>query len=674
MATREEYAAALERARAANDSAAVRALEQALQSMPKGMSAGRIARGVGEAALQGVTAGWGDEVIAAGRAGLDAAQGYPFGESYSRNLADQQEDRETFRKAYPKAAIVSEMAGGIGLGGGLAGGVRALATKAPRAAAAVAANVPKWAQYAALGSAEGAAYGSGQTADNRAAGAAVGALVGAGTSAGVSLGAAGVHRAYNAILKPMFQRLASTPPRDAQRLVATALAKSNLTPEQARQAIVEMGDDGMLMHLSPYLEDLAYQAQAGSGPGRTIINEAIDRVQSGQQGRILNAAGAGLGHADMARPFMEAVRNAKAEDAAPFYARAHAQNIRTNPQFEKLLKGVPSEAWQRAAKLARTEYYAGLDVPGLDRGGVVAQVRVSPTALPGPVGEAAEAGTALVAGSAKQHARGMVGELVDEADDGFSFNALPDVLKLDYVKRAWDDIIGGLHRSGEKQSARANVMLRNRILDFIDEQVPDFKKARGIWAGASQIEDAEKLGREIFTDQLDEIHTVIQRMGEGEKQAYRLGVSQAIRDRVEASGETHDALKRVVDTTANRKRIRAAFNNDEAFDAFMKKVKAEMIFTRLKRNVQGNSLTHARGVREGETGNIPMGKAEAVGMMLDGLRGAPPLANPQTNELVSRALVGRSVPQFAQPPQTPADRLKMQLMMPLMPFALNPNQ
>lgn len=677
MATRTEVEAAIQNARSAGDEQAVRALENMLAGMPAERRFGSFLAGTGKQALQGMTLGWSDEAIAAGRAAVDAAQGYPFGESYDRNLQEENQQMQEFQQNNPGTALAAEALGSIATGGAMAKGLQAIG-RAPQAASALG----RAAQYAGIGAAEGAAYGAGQNQENRGAGALVGAVVGGVAAPVAQVGVAAASRAYNGILKPLFQRLSTTPAQARDRLINETLSMSGLTPQEAMQSLKEMGDDAMLMHLGPYFENLTYQAQAGIGPGRKIINEAIDQVQKGQQGRIIAAAGDHLGNADTARTFMAGIRNAKSEQAAPFYARAHQANIRTIPEFDKLMQGIPPEAVKRAERLARAEYYAGIDIPGLDRGVPGTRLHISPQALPPPpvpqlpAGKAASVGTDIVPAAAKssRSARGVAGEVVDGPADGFSFDALPDVLRVDYIKRAMDDIIGGLYQGKEKQYASALIKLRSKMLDFVDNQVPDFKKARGIWAGASQLEAAEKLGREVFSDSPDEIADVVARMGSGEKQTFRLGVVQAVRDRVESAGETHDAIKKLLNSTANKKKLRAAFDNDEAFDEFLRKLKAESVFSTLRKNVQGGSQTHTRTISGQETGQIPLGKADMVRMVADRMMPPPPLANPQTNQMVAQMLSGRTLPQGNIPgPVQPSDPLTWQMIAPLLPFAANPN-
>lgn len=607
---------------------------------------------------QGLTLGWGDEIES-------AVTGTP--------VEQIRADMDQFKNTYGASAAIGEGSGAVlqaAVGGGI---VNKLAGPVVNAAAR---TIPGWGVAGAGGVAEGAAYGAGAAEEgDRLSGAATGAVAGGLTAVGLYGSIALMSRLYHGVLLPLAQAVTGTPDRTAKRIIREALQKTGMTVDEARAALKELGGPARLAHLDDHLMDLAYNVSSGTGPGRTIINNMVDDTQAGQQLRILAAASEDLGDASAARQFMETIRNAKSELAAPLYARAHQANIRTVPQFEKLMEGVPPAAVRRAREIARSEYYAGLDIPGLDHGVPGASAHVGPKSGGAVVRTGQSAGQAGASSSvdAPESVRGVTGEVVDEIQDGFDFDALPDVLRIDYIKRGWDDIISNLYKNGAKQQASAYVRLKNKILDFVDSQVPEYKQARGIWAGASQIEEAQNVGRDIFTTPYEDIAENIRRMGESEKRAFKLGVAEAVKDKVESAAETHDAVKRLLASTKNRERIRAAFDNDEAFNKFMKQLRAEAVFSKLRRVVQGGSDTHARLKRDMEINDIPTTPGELVKKVADPLR-EKPLQNPETNRLVSRALVGNRVPPYGAEsvPQTQQQKILEAIMMgqPILPFML----
>lgn len=561
--------------------------------------------------LNSLTFGYGDEIES-------ALTGVP-----AQQIRDE---RKQFAEGYPAASVASDVSGGL-LGAALGGSATQAAGKAVpligKAGQAIQETVPRWAQWVGGGAAAGGLYGAGDAnPGERIAGAAKGAAGGAVTAGGL-LGAGAVgSKAYQTVLKPLWHYISGTPTKDARRIIMETLERSGMTPDDAIRALQESGDETMMLDLSPYLRDLAYDARSGIGPGRTIIDDAIKTRQIGQQNRLALASGQTLGaYADDARDFVANITKAQSEQAAPLYAAAHQQNIRTNPDFLKLWEGVPKSAIRQAEKLARTEWYAGLiKTPGQPG------VRTFDEA----------------------------GGLLSEGADTFDFNALPDVLRVDYVKRAWDDIIAGQIKSGAKQAARSNIALRNSVLDFVDSQVPEFKQARGIWAGAEQLKAAAEFGSEVFKQDADDLADIVSRYGESEKQAFRYGVAQAFRNTIEATGsETADAARKLAGSAKNRRIIKAAFGNDEEFERFMRQIEREGLYRESLYEITGNSKTAERLARKAErTGDFPEpSTAGLMGWLARHFGPQDPLRDPETNRIVSEWLVKGGYPESLIAPQ-----------------------
>lgn len=535
-------------------------------------------------------------------------------------LAQIEAEKARFSEQYPGTQLLAEVSGGLLTGGGSGAAVNAAGRAIPALGAAgraISAVTPRWAQWVGGGAAGGAVAGAG-TADpgERVPGAVRGGVGGALLGGGVLGTAAVAKKAYETVIKPLGRQLWNTPPLAARRLVDDYLAKAGMTRQQADALLQEYGDETMRLDLSPHFRDLAYDARAGNGPGRTIIDDALNARQAGQQSRLVTSAGQELGaYADDARDFVSQITKAQSEQAAPLYASAHQQNIRTSPEFLKLWEGVPKSAIDKARELARKEWHAGvIKTPG----------------SPGVKTFDANGG------------------LLSDGAESFDFDSLPDVLRVDYVKRAYDDIIAAQLRAGEKQGARSDILIRNKILDFVDEQVPDFKKARGVWAGAEQLKSAAEFGQEVFKQDSDELADIVSRYGESEKQAFRYGVAQAIRDKVEATGsQTADAARKLSGSAKNRRIIKAAFGNDEEFERFMKQIEREGVYTESRYSITGNSKTDERGARRAErVGDAPEPSTAGVMAWLARHFGPQdPLRNPETNRLVSEWLTKGGYPE-----------------------------
>jgi len=535
-------------------------------------------------------------------------------------LAQIEAEKAQFRNEYPGTQVPADLAGGLLTAGSGGAAVKAVGKAVPAVGAvadSVAAMTPNWAKWVGGSAAAGGVAGAGMADPGERVGGAVrGAIAGPVLTGGLLATGAVGKKAYETIIKPLGRQIWNTPTLAAQRLVDDYLAKAGMTRQQADALLQEYGDESMRLDLSPHLRDLAYDARSGNGPGRTIIDDALNARQAGQQNRLVLSAGQQLGaHADDARDFVTQITKAQSEQAAPLYASAHQQNIRTNPEFEKLWGGVPKAAIDKARELARKEWHAG---------------------------------SLKTTGAAGVRTFDANGGLLSDGAESFDFDALPDVLRVDYVKRAYDDIIKAQLKAGEKQSAGADILIRNKILDYVDKQVPDFKKARGVWAGAEQLKSAAEFGQEVFKQDSDELADIVSRYGESEKQAFRYGVAQAIRDKVEATGsQTADAARKLSGSAKNRRIIKAAFGNDEEFERFMKQIDREGVYTESRYSITGNSKTDERGARRAErVGDAPEPSTAGVMAWLARHFGPKdPLTNPETNRLVSEWLTKSGYPE-----------------------------
>lgn len=87
------------------------------------------AAGITDAAINGATLGFGDEISAAARAPIDMAlRGEGYNEAYQHNLAAERDRLDQFRKANPIKAGAAELAGSLVVPVGQAGAIRTGAT------------------------------------------------------------------------------------------------------------------------------------------------------------------------------------------------------------------------------------------------------------------------------------------------------------------------------------------------------------------------------------------------------------------------------------------------------------------------------------------------------------------------------------------------------------------
>src|SRR5690606_16864033 len=136
------------------------ATAKARKAAAQGQSRDPVSYGSGDAfrsgAMQGMTFGFGDEILAGAmtpiEAGIDAFQGKPFdlGRSYGQELETSRGADAQMQDADPTMAMAGNLAGAVGTGMGLArGGVSLMAGAQPTIAS-----------MAGRGALEGALYGA----------------------------------------------------------------------------------------------------------------------------------------------------------------------------------------------------------------------------------------------------------------------------------------------------------------------------------------------------------------------------------------------------------------------------------------------------------------------------------------------------------------------------------
>ncbi len=497
--------------------------------------------------LQGTTFGFSDELGAAasalGNTMLHRSDILPFTEQfkaeYDGNMAAFKEDRETFREENPVTSVGLEMAGGV-LSGGV-GGYKAAAT-GTKALANAGMTLPTFSNLSTLGKAgvlaaggatEGALYGMG-TADpgERTEGAAKGALAGA-VLAPIAGGALSVvnDKVATPVAKAIYRKLTDTPEKQADRLIQRILDMEGKSVDEVTDALDQLGPDGVLADIGPNMQAVARDMADNMGPGKRQINDFLDTRQQGQQGRLMQAAETGMGaSSDDFTPTVKMLERERMAQAKPLYEEAYASALHPTDTLQNLMNRPDMvDALKQATVVARNE-----------------------------------------------------GHELDET-------RLVEV--FDYAKRALDDKWGTALRQGERNRARQIRNTINALLAEMDEQVPAYSKARNIYAGGSSLIYAGQLGRKILKADMEDLGQSLAGMGESERLLFRMGAVKAVRDEIEKSGATHDAVKRLFRSTDRSNRLKLAFRSPEEFEAFVVKAEAEAQKSSTRAAVQGNSRT-----------------------------------------------------------------------------------
>lgn len=503
------------------------------------------------------------------------------------------------------------------LGGMIAGGAR---TGAPRpapggwTAPTVAPNAPttRLGQYAQSGG-EGAGMGAiagfghtGQDPKDKLAGTAAGALTGG--ALGIALPAA-FDLASGA--KGLWNRFTGgNPARRALDTLTDTMEASGVSPTRAANRLDALGEQGTLTDAGGVkMRSLAREATV-KGTRADAVNTTLERRQAGASGRILDSVRRTLSSADDAAQTVDDLMRERATAADQLYRKAYDQPIRSEANLRTLMRNSHMQsAWRKASDLIDTE-----------------RDTARAALLTGPI----EGASDDVLANAERVTR-LPNLLVRRPDGGVIVNddALRTTQVWDYVKRALDDEIASKMTTGPNglprhtNESRIVNNLKNQMLSEIDRQNPAFAKARNVFAGQSEAMEAVDMGRRFYQGDAGVTVKQLEAMTEHERELFRVGVADAIRDRLEGTRVTHNAAQRIFGTPDQMQRLRASFpkgqEGNNAYREFQKTIVAESQKMRTRRIIpaEAGSQTQLRQQASQDFGGAALDVASGnkIGML-----------------------------------------------------------
>ena len=146
---------------------------------------------------------------------------------------------------------------------------------------------------------------------------------------------------------------------------------------------------------------------------------------------------------------------------------------------------------------------------------------------------------------------------------------------LDSTKKVLDDQISSAIKKGKWEKVRTLSQLKDELLDNIDNVNPAYLRARTTYAGDLAVENALEMGKNIFSGKVtsDVIESFIGKATSSEKEAFRLGMSELIKDNI-ADGVT-PAVKNMLKKDFQN-RLRSAFPDESSFNRFVSTVTQEI--------------------------------------------------------------------------------------------------
>jgi hypothetical protein len=510
---------------------------------------------VARTAAQGLTFGFGDEIES-------AVTGRPVDEIRA--------GIDAFREARPVGSFLTEAAGGMVPG--IAGGALALRGAGAAAKAGFGSQLLRG---AGAGAAGGAAYGigSGENTASRVTGGLLGGVAGGVAGAAFPVGAALTRRAGGMVKNAPFIREGLERVDDVVGL--PGFLKPTKADEVADQIVLRaMAMDGID-------EDEALK-MLGQG-------ESIDRIVDLFGGNTRRTARGAA-----------AIQNPALTEAQDFLRdRTEAEGSRISDALTDIL-GVEDVNMQRVregirdvlrnrAKNAYDEAYAVTDyVPSTEVQRILNQ--------PG------------IKDIAKEH-QAMVRAFSAEAPDMFQFglesggriglSPRASVRSLDSLKRALDDQITSAYQNGQGTKAGMLREYRDAIVNDLDEKVPAYRQARQQYAGDRAVEEAFEAGSSMTlgTRKVDEVVALMEDMSQAEREMFRLGFVNNLRNQVGRNDLGRDIARTVMGVNPrggvrdNTRQLFEAMFPDKNTDDLFGSLQREAVRNESRNEVLGGSRT-----------------------------------------------------------------------------------
>jgi hypothetical protein len=519
------------------------------------------ARSVG----QGLTFGLLDELEAAVRTGSIS------GPEYERQRNLLREQQKQFGQDSP---IIKT---GLEIGGSLIaplGAARQVGRLAPEAQALVTGTTltGQAARGTAIGAGTGAASGYGFAEKDAGSEAVVGGIFGGLLGGSVPIV---VDKAGTLIKNVLNSAGIGDQQTAASKMLASYLKKDNLTPTEVQQALDEMRRIGVpnpvIADLGKSLKDLAYsayvvQSKAKGGTESFLINRMIDQPNDIVLGLVTKA---GLAKNVNGFEYLEALTANQSRLASQSYPDAYSRAINAVPFREYVDRPVFQKAYEEAVK----------------RAGVYGNTLPPLTAI--------------------RNAQSVPTDILHQIKIG-----------LDRVVDAETDSL----TSKVSGYGRDVVKVKNEFNDLIKSLNPEYAKANAEFADAERIKKAFQMGQDYQKLDPKEALASIRKLNPDEKEAFRLGVTADINNRL-GNFKGGDFSKQIFKSDNQKSLLRNAFPDQASYNEFSQYVKSLGEQSATKQRVLGGSRTDEnRAVRDESNLLGSLAEATATGDPLSMLR------------------------------------------------------
>lgn len=177
--------------------------------------------------------------------------------------------------------------------------------------------------------------------------------------------------------------------------------------------------------------------------------------------------------------------------------------------------------------------------------------------------------------------------------------SVPNMRLLDASKRGLDEILESYRdkttgRLVLDQRGRAIDQVRRSLVDELDRLNPSYKVARASWSGPSQSIDAMKQGADLFNRTPEQVAENFGRLSPNDKEFFRLGVADKLRERIAKTGIGGDEAKTIIKNNWTKSQLRPIFDTQEQFDKFIDAATMESKMFDTAFHLKGGSHTAER--------------------------------------------------------------------------------
>jgi len=171
-----------------------------------------------------------------------------------------------------------------------------------------------------------------------------------------------------------------------------------------------------------------------------------------------------------------------------------------------------------------------------------------------------------------------------------------DMILLDKAYKYVGDMANEARKSGKGSRANDLDNLRVSLLNAISDKdtgVPVYRDAVNVFADESLLKDALEMGSKNFLKKTPSaISKELKKFpGDAEREMYRLGAVQSLRDEIYGERETANIADKFLNNREMRDRMKTIFNSTGEYEAFIKNLERERQMAVTRARIEGGSPT-----------------------------------------------------------------------------------